>query len=328
MFNLLLALITGLVIGWNFHSFFLKLTPPNILKTDINFTKLKNEKITPIQTIPQTTPKKENTQNIKSIEEIKKSIEMLKEKQEKILNKEKNINTPTTLKKSLTKKTDNFYDLLHHDLFSDAMSLYVDASEAKLLLYQPILMEYLELKVDNNPQEAVEQILEFQELEPSHKKINMEILYEIEDSNYSEKAKLLLSLIKEKLAKKKEYDHELPLKKVGEHFTLEVTINNEPITLLLDTGATLTMVNEDKFSSPLTVINENILLKTAGGQINAQLQEADTFTVGDIELEKFQIVASSFKQKDADGLLGMNFFKKFKFKIDQEKGILYLSKKE
>ncbi|CAA6817254.1 MAG: Unknown protein, partial [uncultured Sulfurovum sp.] len=154
-----------------------------------------------------------------------------------------------------------------------------------------------------------------------------QVLKELEyDEEYGEKAKNLLKEIEEKIVQNQEYTHQLVLNKVGEHFTITVHVNHEPLTLLLDTGATLTMVNEEKISS-LTILKENITLNTVGGEIHAQLQEADTFSVGDIELEKFQIVTSPFEQKNADGLLGMNFFKRFKFKIDQEAGLLYLGKK-
>jgi clan AA aspartic protease (TIGR02281 family) len=310
MFNLLLALITGLVIGWNFHSFFMQLNPANILKNEINIVQLVKEEIAPNLTPPK-----------QSIQEIQKNIQIRKKNIPETLNKEQNISTPPI------KKTDNFYDFLQNDLFSDAMSLYVDASESKLLIYQTTLLEYFTIKVENNPQEAVEQMLEVQELEPTHTKINVEVLHEIEDNDYAEKAKILLNLIKKRINTKEEYRHQLPLKKIGEHFIIEVSINNEPLSLLLDTGATLTMINEEKLSSELTLIKENIVLNTAGGEINAKLQEATTFSIGEIKLENFQIVSSTFEQKDADGLLGMNFFKKFKFKIDQEKAILFLSEK-
>ncbi len=47
-----------------------------------------------------------------------------------------------------------------------------------------------------------------------------------------------------------------------------------------------------------------------------------------LELKEFEFVTTPFKQRSADGLLGMNFFKRFKFKIDQEEGVLYLKKKK
>lgn len=87
------------------------------------------------------------------------------------------------------------------------------------------------------------------------------------------------------------------------------------------------MINEEKLSSAPTLINDNVTLKTAGGEVLAQLKMAQKFTVGEIELENFKVTTSSFTHGNADGLLGMNFFQKFKFKIDQEKKLLYLSEK-
>ena len=314
MFNLLLALITGLVIGWNFHSFFMQLNPPNIFKDKINIIQPIKEEID-----PNLIPLKEN------IQDIKKNIQIVKNHIPEKVNKEENIST-TKIKN--IRRTDTFYDFLHNDFFSDAMNIYIDASESKLLFYQSTLLQYFEMKVEGNPQKALEEMLEFQELEPNERKVNIEILHEFDDNNYIEKAKVLLNLLKEKINNTEEYTHQLPLKKIAEHFIIDVKINNTPLSLLLDTGATLTLVNESKLPPLLTILKENIVLTTAGGAVHAQLHEAETLLVGEIELKKFQIVSSSFEQKEADGLLGMNFFKQFRFKIDQEKSILYLSKKE
>jgi len=311
MFNLLLALIAGLVIGWNFHAFFMQLTPPKILKNEINIPK----------------PLEENKRHL-TITPI--PIRQRPQEKQKILHQnveteESNISETNTTD---TNKGDSFNSLLYANLFSDAMSLYIDANEAKLLFYQSILIEYFETEVTNNPQKAVEEMLEFQEIEPSERKVDMESLQEIDDANYLEKSQILFNLIKEEMERNNEYTHEIALKKLGEHFAVEVNINSQPLTLLLDTGATLTLIDKSKLDSTLKTIKENIILSTAGGRINAKLKEAEHFSLGDVELEKFQLFVTNFKQNGADGLLGMNFFKKFKFKIDQEEAILYLSELE
>ena len=397
MFNLLLTLMAGILIGWTFHAFFVELNTPNILKNDINISKplLKtiNQKPHPL-----------------------KSMLIVEEKETVAISKTEN-------SKPITKKsqTDSFSTLLEKEYFSDAMALYLDSENKKLPFYRSVLLDYFKQKSSINPQLTISQMQEFMVLEPEHKAVTLQLidlyittkeyqeaikridalienaspselenlhtkliksseiyldklkssknfhtmvsfleerieigteipfymytlaeyyveikkyllatqlLKEIEfDEDYSEKAKNLLELINQKLLENKEYAHKLPLKKEGDHFTIDVTIDNTPLTLLLDTGATLTMINRDKVSS-LTVIKENIILQTAGGEINAQLQEAETLSVGDVQLEKFQIVSSSFEQKNADGLLGMNFFKEFKFKIDQDESVLYLSRVE
>ena len=311
MFNVLVALIAGLIIGWSFHAFYVQVNPPNLLKNHININQITKEK----NVLTSITPKPMSQKLPEKVEVVHQQ----KTTQNKQISK---------LKNSDAKKSDTFESLLHDNLFSEAMSLYLDANEAKLLFYQPILLKYFELEIKNNPQKAFEEMLEFQEIEPSERKVNMESLNEIEDNSYQEKSQILFNLIKEEMDKNNEYTHEIPLTKLGEHFFIDVTINSQPITLLLDTGATLTMIDEAKLDSSLKVINENIVLSTAGGKINAKLQEAESFSLGDIELQNFQIVSSHFKQNGADGLLGMNFFKKFKFKIDQEEAILYLFEKD
>jgi len=385
MFNLLLSLITGILIGWSFHAFFVELHEPNIIKSEFNLS----------------------TSNTKVLT-VKEELKVKSPKKEPVL---------------LTKKTveDPFYGLLKQNLFSDAIALYTDSKKEKQLIYAEHLLNYFHTKSKTNPQETLFQMFKFIELLPNEKEIAfellklykeekehqltinlllelidtssaseletlhldlvqtsqqhinklkslnefsalvaflekhielgvqasfytyslaqyyvetkdyvpaIELLKEIEfDEEYGEKAKKLLALIDNKIKLNSEYEHKINLVKVGEHFGVNVTINDTELTLLLDTGATVTMLNEEKVSS-LRLIKEDIILETAGGELEAKLQESDTLTMGNIELNNFQVVTSSFEQKNADGLLGMNFFKEFKFKIDQDEEVLYLSKIE
>ena len=392
----MLALTVGIIIGWNFNAFFQALEAPQIIKNDINLS-----------------------QNIleKSVE---KPIENITAHKTPI----KEVSPPKVTKKIVPKKhlpkENSFYTLLHKNLFSDALSLYIDAREKDILFYRATIEDYFRESIKENANESIIQIIDYLEIEPDNKTVKLllseayknaeeyenaiiiiselldgssgkktselktnlinttqkyttllkksnkqdelisflqaqidyglnmpffsitlakeylslqqytlaiKLLKEIEfDEQYGEEAKEILNKIKNGEITKEEYQYKLPLTKIGEHFTVEVIAEDTPLTLLLDTGASLTMVNEDKINS-LTILNDNLTLKTAGGDISAELHMAETFKIGEIELKKFKITTSSFKQEKADGLLGMNFFKLFKFKIDQEEGILYLSKK-
>lgn len=399
MFNLLLTLMFGIFIGWNFNAFYSALNAPQIIQNEINIS-----------------------QN-KPIEEKIKELSQEKEHKKETIEPQAFLSTVQAEVQTspVPTETISFDTLLQEHLFSDAMALYLDANESTLLLYRATLEEYFEQKRQSSPKDALREMLEYIDLEPEHKitslqlvevykkleqynkaievlsellensnsseheklhtnllnssqtyiellqnaqnfeelqvfleerieygldvpfytyalaqyYINLEkydsatkLLKELEfDEAYGEKANNLLRQIEKGQIETEEYIYKIPLIKNGEHFSLEVMIDNTPLILLLDTGATLTMVNEDKLSS-LTMINDHIILKTAGGEIPAQLQEADTFSVGEIELHHFQITTSAFKQEKADGLLGMNFFKAFQFKIDQENAMLYLSKKK
>ncbi len=347
MLNLLLALLLGVIIGWSFHAFFNELGTPNIIRNDFNITD-KNLKNIPLLEV-ETQKNKIVEQNI-SKQKIQNSI-----------------------KKKET--VDNFYTLLDKGLFSDAMALYLEATEKELISYRLRLLDYFREKVKIDTNMATTQMYEFIELEPEHEevaKILMETLYssnnyhefvsfleeqisrsstpslyiyrlaeyyvEIEnyfkaiellkeivtDEDFGERAQVLLDKIDRKSKENREYSYRIPLKKSGDHFTVDIYLNDTPLTLLLDTGATLTMINEERLP-PLTLLKDSITLQTVGGEVNAQLKEAEKLSIGELELKEFKVVSSYFQQKDADGLLGMNFFKRFKFKIDQESKILYLS---
>jgi clan AA aspartic protease (TIGR02281 family) len=389
MFNILLALFAGILIGWNFHTFFLALNAPKILKNDINISQV------------FITDKNSTKQHPKPIEPIKIVKKIDKEKRDKPMQT-------------------SFYSLLHNNLFSDAMALYHNASPERVNLYKSTLNNYFKKRSETHTEETIQQIEEYIELEPNHEEAKLllieiykkkkaykeaiqlitelidassqiesekfhdnliktsqlyidsliaskdfqqlqafletqieygvkspffifslanyylsidsvtpatKLLKEIEfDDEYGERAKKLLSKIENNENITETYQHKLPLKKEGSHFTIEVTIDNTPLTLLLDTGATLTMIDEEKISS-LTLIEDEITLKTAGGEVSAQLQEAQKLTIGDIEIKNFKVTTSTFKEESADGLLGMNFFEKFKFMINQNEGVLYLSEK-
>ena len=399
MFNILLALIAGVFIGWNFHSFFQALTPPTILNTDINIS----------------SPKQTQTLKVKSIE-IKKENNISKtQKVEKFL---KRIDGNQTDEKPIPV---TFYTLLNNGLYSDSLSLYQEEGKEKQKLYRLTLESYFQDKIMMHSNEAIIQLKEYIELEPKNIKskqqliqayiqikeydkaihllikrientssaeeqeklsqkithtsqsyideltknknfqqlvaflkehiqygfnvpfytftlakyyvknqehlLAVKLLKEIEfDDEFGEQAKKLLEQIKDKKINQEEYQYQLPLIKEGEHFLINVNIDETPLKLLLDTGASYTLINENRLSS-LTLIDDEITLETPAGNISSRLQQAQSFKIENLELTEFKLITSPFNQAHADGLLGMNFFKQFNFKIDQEKGMLYLREK-
>jgi len=385
MFNIILALMAGILIGWNFHSFFTALTPPKILRDDFNLSS-----------------------------EINKSINKVEHKI--IINKESN-----NSEKNTTKLT--FNELLDKNMFSDAIKIYNNSINEKKIIYKDTLNSFFEDKILINAKEAIIQLNLYLDIEPkdirtklqlvnaykvlkeydkalailkkllensnsameqemlnkeilktsnmyidelnkakdfqqlidfleeqiehglntafytftlakhySHTKkdypLAIKLLKEIEfDENYGEKAKALLKKLETIEAEEAKYTYKFPLIKEGEHFFISVNIDEIPLKLLLDTGASYSLVNEDKLSS-LTLLDDAITLQTASGEIQSKLQQAQIFKIEELEIKDFKLVTSTFKQKNADGLLGMNFFKQFKFKIDQEEGVLYLKNKK
>lgn len=149
-----------------------------------------------------------------------------------------------------------------------------------------------------------------------------------EDATYGKQAQNLLEKIEKLEEVAREYDHKIPLQRRGEHFSVQVTVDGAvSLNLLLDTGATYTLIAVGKLFSP-TVLRRDLKLRTAGGEVTADLCRTETFALQDIELYHFKIMVAPFEHDGIDGLLGMNFLKRFKFFVDQKEMILYLSEKK
>ena len=154
-----------------------------------------------------------------------------------------------------------------------------------------------------------------------------ELLKELkEDEIYKEKAISLINYIDEKLAEKEEYPIQIPLLKSGLHFMVKAYVNQKEALLLLDTGASITTIDYDLVSD-LEVVKTNVVFSTANGKIQSTIFNANKFTIGSITLNNFHIVGGIESGGAIKGLLGMNFLGKYKFKIDQKQGILFLGKK-
>jgi clan AA aspartic protease (TIGR02281 family) len=142
------------------------------------------------------------------------------------------------------------------------------------------------------------------------------------DEVYAQNVKSLLNIIDKN--EEERYQYAIPLQKYGEHYTVNVSLDDNIFTLLLDTGATYIFLDEDK-ASMLEVIHDDIVLQTAGNDINAKLCKVKRLTVGNLVLSNVNVTTAPFQREGVDGLLGMNFFKQFSFFINQEESILYLN---
>jgi len=144
-----------------------------------------------------------------------------------------------------------------------------------------------------------------------------------EDSIYYKSANKLIKDIKENPDNK--YSHKVPLVKIGENqYGVDVRIDDIPIRLLIDTGATLTLVDSSFIA--YNNISKDVILNTAGGLIVANSTYV-LLEVNDIRFDNFKITTTPFSQNGINGLLGMDFLKHFDFKIDQDNNYLYLKEK-
>ncbi len=390
MFQILLSLFIGVIIGWNFHIYFMALEP---------------KKIPIITPIPTTTPTP-----IKSRIVVEKNIC----KPKIIILKSENNSTTVTI----NSRKDSFKDLLYGGGFNEAMGIYMEANETKLKEYRLVVNQYFNNRYKKNPQKIIDEIVQYIELEPNSldtklylvdiykergeftKAIDMlfnlrdtednstiesslnstiseyikrlkkgnelkklisfledliyrdgsskyiielaQIYSELEDykrveellenidssSEYSAKKVSILKEIKAKEKELAQYQYKIPIIKIksGAGYIVHAVANGVEIPLLIDTGATYTLIDKDIL--PLINLEKEITLSTAGGLVSANFAHLDSFILDNIELNSFKVTIAPFKNRAFNGLLGMNFFNRFDFKIDQHKNLLYLKMKD
>lgn len=151
------------------------------------------------------------------------------------------------------------------------------------------------------------------------------LTYILFDSDWGDRANLLYEEISKKL-NLAGYT-EIPLKKVGSQFLVKVMINGlYELTLLLDTGASITAINSDslkKLGLP-SRSDRTIILDTAGSKVTSSLITIKSFSAGAQTINNLDIASIRFKNSQFDGLLGMNFLDNFRFIIDQKQRKLLL----
>lgn len=145
----------------------------------------------------------------------------------------------------------------------------------------------------------------------------------LEDDTYTNSAKKYLLKIEKKLKLLAKYKRKISLEKVGNHFYINAYVNQESIKLLIDTGATYTVLDTSKIY--IEEKGKTITLQTANGTKTATRTKVSSFSIEDVILDNFEVILSQLDNKEFHGLLGMNFLKEFDFYIDQENAILYLN---
>lgn len=122
----------------------------------------------------------------------------------------------------------------------------------------------------------------------------------------------------------------ISLHRSGNHFIVDASpAHNRNIRLLIDTGASLTMLTPDVFEQPgIQYKNTGTtrVFSTANGMVRAPIYVLDSLSVGDWQVNQLEVgVLDSPGNSNFDGLLGMNFLRHFQFFIDQNEGLLRLS---
>jgi clan AA aspartic protease (TIGR02281 family) len=138
-----------------------------------------------------------------------------------------------------------------------------------------------------------------------------------------------INFLKAKINNKNTKNTEISLKKYNSHYIVSGDLNNIKVNLLVDTGATISVITKKFFERNKSSFNAKFIKKsfvnTAGGKIEAKVYLFPTFSIKDYSLQNIEfLVIDSLEDERIDGLLGMNFLKEFKFQIDQDDGVLKL----
>jgi len=157
-----------------------------------------------------------------------------------------------------------------------------------------------------------------------------ELLQQISyDETYKNQVQQLLTLINKKIELSQKFSQTIALEKVGTHFLIKAVLNEEvAVKLLLDTGASMTVINDSIINKiEHTITNDKIRMNTAGGIVSAKIVRIDSFLMEEVLSTNIEVISSPLKDNIFDGLLGMSFLKQFDFYIDQENSTLYLNPK-
>jgi len=121
----------------------------------------------------------------------------------------------------------------------------------------------------------------------------------------------------------------IPLKQFGDQYVVEAQLSSNQVTLLIDTGASVTAISKQYFDNLSNRYKVNYLgsfnINTAGGSIMARMYQFRELTINHVTVENLPVVVLPLQGiENADGLLGMNFLREFDFKIDQRQAVMFI----
>ena len=120
----------------------------------------------------------------------------------------------------------------------------------------------------------------------------------------------------------------IPLVRTGSHFLVDARLGSQQVRLLIDTGASLTMLTPEtlsRYGLGAHATGRTGLFNTANGRVKAPIYRLDTLSVGDWQVSDLDVGVLQPGDRSIDGLLGMNFLRHFQFFIDQNEALLRLS---
>ncbi|TRY29415.1 TIGR02281 family clan AA aspartic protease [Aliiglaciecola sp. M165] len=128
-----------------------------------------------------------------------------------------------------------------------------------------------------------------------------------------------------------DYERTLDLENFGDHFIAQAFIGRYSLNLMIDTGASTTVITDRTFQQLRRRSDFNYVgtykINTAGGQVYAPIYQLQQLFIGGFRLDDLAVVVLPMPDfTQANGLLGMNLLRQFDFKIDQQNSQLLLNR--
>ena len=178
-------------------------------------------------------------------------------------------------------------------------------------------MQYAEFEYDNRHYAKVDQLLSVLRYHPE----------------YSLKSEALLKKSQHQIEMIENGIVPVPVEKAGEHYIVNAVINNqEPVKLIIDTGASLTILSPKVISDlglKLDDVDLYMEFSTANGVVKAPTMLLDSIRIQNHLVNDLRVgVLSAVANSEYGGLLGMNFLNHFAFFLDQKNSTLELVEAE
>ena len=149
------------------------------------------------------------------------------------------------------------------------------------------------------------------------------------DPEAGAKVQQLLNVIENRASKTASDAEPIPLRRHGNNLLAQVMFNNSTNSrLLLDTGASLTVITPGllqdlglDYNHPL----RKAWFNTANGVVEAPIFLIDRVSIGSQTVDQLEVAVMSLENQNINGLLGMNFLQHFRFSIDHQNNVLYLT---
>ncbi|MEX2962038.1 retroviral-like aspartic protease family protein [Microbulbifer sp. TYP-18] len=139
--------------------------------------------------------------------------------------------------------------------------------------------------------------------------------------------------LKTKISSKLKAKEGIDLRKVNGHFIVSGVLGGRhKVELLIDTGATISVISSQFFQQLNANYQPEFLSKTvmntANGQVVVPVYRFDQFSIDGRVINDIEFAVMSLPGvEESQGLLGMNYLKNFRFNIDQENSLLFLDLK-